>query len=181
MKKITRSVLSVVSVGMILIGVAACGSSVGSLESGITLKQGKVVTFTNNEAGGPKNGWSFSDSSGTWSQSDKTILELNYDESFNEGMSLKLYVSAFVIDKNPNVSASISANGEFIKEVKFNLNKLDEDILLTISKEILSKNEGRVTLTFEITNAAVPKELGYNADERKVGIFLMKLTASPLV
>ena len=180
MKKVIRSVISVIAVAITLTAVSACGSSVGMTESGITLKAGEVVTFTGNEAGGPENGWSLPDSGGTWSQSDKAVLSLNYDKSFNGGMNLNLYISAFVIEKNPNVSASISANGEFIKEVKFDLNKLDEDILITISKEILSMNEGKVDLTFDITNAAVPNELGYNADQRKVGIFLMKLTAAPL-
>ncbi len=179
MKKTIRSVLSPLTVGMMLIALSACGSNDGLLQSGITLKAGEVVTFSNNEAGGSENGWWDAESAGNWSESDQPILNLDYDDAFNNGMNLLISISGFVVEKNPDVSVSIKANEEFVKEIDFNLAKHFEQVSLDISKEILSKKKGRVTLTFEITNAAVPNEVGHNTDLRKLGIFLSQMIATP--
>ncbi len=179
MKKVIRSVLNALIVSIMLITVAACGSTVVALGPSITLNAGEVVTFSNNEAGGAENGWWDAESAGNWSQSDRPVLYLEYDDSFNNGMSLKISMSAFVVEKNPNVSVSIKANEEFLEEVAFDLSKPFEEVSLSISKDILSKNKGVAVLTFEIKNAAVPNEVGYNTDLRKLGIFLGQMIATP--
>jgi hypothetical protein len=178
-KKIIKSVLSVLAIGIVLIAVPACGSSVDSLGPSLILNAGEVVTFAENEAGGPENGWWDAESNGNWSQSDRPILRLKYDDTFKNGINLSISLSGFVVEKNPNVSVSIKANEVFLNEIEFNLNKTVEEVALSISKDILSKNEGMVTLSFEITNAAVPNEIGYNSDVRKLGIFLGQMTATP--
>lgn len=145
----------------------------------IPLKANEVVTFSKNEAGGPENGWWDAESAGNWSQSDRPVLNLEYDDTFKNGMTLIISMSAFVVEKNPNISVSIRANDEFIEETSFNVGKPAEELSLSISKEILSKKKGIITLTFEITNAAVPNEVGYNSDVRKLGIFLGQMIATP--
>ena len=179
MKKSFRFLLSVFVIGIMLISVSACGSSVESLGPAITLKTGEVVTFSENEAGGLENGWWDAEPAGNWSQSDRPILNLKYDDTFENGMNLNISMSAFVVEKNPNISVKIKANDQFVKETSFNVDKPFEDVALNISKEILSKNKGLVTLTFEVKNAAVPNEIGYNADVRKLGIFLSQMIAKP--
>jgi hypothetical protein len=179
-KKIIRSVLSFLSIGIMLSTVAACGSSVIAQGPVINLKAGEVVTFSENEAGGLENGWWDAESAGNWSQSDRPILNLKYDDAFENGMNLNIAMSAFVVEKNPEISVSIKANGEFVKETSFNVRKPFEDVALNISKELLSKNKGLVTLTFEIKNAAVPNEVGYNTDVRRLGIFLGQMIATPI-
>ena len=181
MKKIIRSVLSVFTISIMLISVSACSSSVESLGPAITLKAGEIVTFSQNEAGGPENGWWDAEPAGNWSQSDRPILNLKYDDTFKNGMNLTLTMWGFVVEKNPNISVSIKANGEFVEEVKFDLSKTADDVLLDISRDILSKSKGILTLTFEITNAAVPNEVGYNSDLRKLGICLGQMIATPAV
>jgi hypothetical protein len=178
-KKIIRSVLSLLTVGIMLIVVSGCGSSVGVAESAIKLQAGKVITFSNNEAGGLENGWWDAEPAGNWSQSERPILNLEYDDAFIDGMNLTISMSGFVVENNPNVLVSIKANGEFAKEVKFDLYKTFENVSLDISKEVLSKNQGILTLTFEITNAAVPNEVGHNTDLRKLGIFIGQMIATP--
>ena len=64
--------------------------------------------------------------------------------------------------------------------MNFDEAKPSEEVSIDISKDILSKKSGRVILTFDITNAAIPKELGTGADERKLGIFLLQMVATPL-
>jgi hypothetical protein len=179
MKKIIRPVIGVLAVGLLLFAVVSCGSPAVLPESAITLKAGEVVTFTNNEAGGPENGWSDSEPSGTWSTSESPKLNLAYDNSFNDGMDLSFSMSSFVFEKNPNISVSVKANTEFVKEIEFNLTKTSDDVLISLSREILSKNKGWVALTFDITNTAVPNDLGLNSDTRKLGIFLRKMIATP--
>lgn len=179
MKKTFRLLSSVFAIGIMLISVSACGSSVESLGPAITLKSGEVVTFSNNEAGGAENGWWDAESAGNWSQSNRPVLYLEYDDSFNNGMSLKISMFAFVVEKNPNLSVSIKANEEFLEEVAFDLSKPFEEVSLSVSKEILSKRKGLVTLTFEIKNAAVPNEVGLSNDARKLGILLSQMIATP--
>jgi hypothetical protein len=179
MKKNIRSLFVVLIIGTMLSVVAACGSSVESLGPTISLKAGEVVTFSENEAGGPENGWWGAESAGNWSQTDRPILNLKYDDAFKNGMSLNISMSAFVVEKNPNISVLIKANEEFLEELKFNLEKPYQEVSLSISKDILSKKKGMVSLIFEITNAAVPNEVGYNADMRKLGIFLGQMIATP--
>jgi len=162
-----------------LISVSACGSSVESLGPAITLKSGETVTFSNNEAGGPANGWWDAESAGNWSQSDRPSLNLKYDDTLKNGMNLNISMTAFVVEKNPNIYVSINANEEKIKDIEFNVGKPFQEVLLNISKEILSKKKGLVTLTFEIKNAAVPNEVGLNNDARKLGVLLSQMTATP--
>jgi hypothetical protein len=178
-KKVIRSVISVIAVAITLTAVSACGSSVGMTESGITLKAGEVLTFSENQAGGAENGWWDAESAGNWSKSERPILNLEYDDTFKNGMNLNILMSGFVVEKNPSVSVSIKANEELVKEVEFSVSKTSENVSLDISKEILSRNKGVVVLTFEITNSAVPNEVGYNADMRKLGIFLGQMIATP--
>ncbi len=179
MKKIIRSALGVLAFAIMLTGVTACGSSVESLGPAITLNAGEVVTFAKNEAGGLENGWWEAESHGNWSQSDRPILNLKYDDSFKNGMNLTISMWAFVVEKNPNISVSIKANDELVEEVKFDLSKTADDVSLDISREILSKSKGILTITFEIKNAAVPNEVGYNSDVRKLGICLGQMVATP--
>jgi hypothetical protein len=178
-KKIIRSVFGLLVFGPLLFSITACSSSITAPESAITLKAGEIVKFVNNVAGGPENGWSESEGGGTWSASDSTILNLEYDKSFNNGLDLRFSMASFVFEKNPVVSVTITANREFVKEIKFDLTRPSGDVLVNISKKILSKNKGWVILTFDITNAAVPNELGYNTDTRKLGIFLSQMIATP--
>lgn len=179
MKKAIRSVLSVSAAGIMLIAVAACGSALDPRGPAITLKANEVVTFSENEAGGSENGWWDAESVGNWSQSDRPVLNLKYDDTFKNGMNIILSVSGFVVEKNPNISVSIRANEEFLKKIEFNLGKPGEEVALSVSKEILSKKKGIVTLAFEITNAAVPNDVGYNSDLRKLGILLRQIIATP--
>ena len=179
MKKIVRSVLSFLSLGIMLITLAACGSSVIAQGPVINVNEGEVVTFSANEAGGLENGWWDAESHGNWSQSDRPILNLKYDDAFKNGMNLTISMWAFVVEKNPSVSVSIKANNELVEEVDFDLSKTEDDVSLDISREILSKSKGILVLTFEIKNAAVPNEVGYNSDVRKLGICLGQMIATP--
>lgn len=182
MRKIVEYVLRFLVSGAFLIMLTACSAtSISAPESAITVQAGQTVKFVDNVAGGPEYGWSESEASGTWSASDRTTLNLKYDKSFNDGLDLKFSMGSFVFEKNPIVSVVIKANGEFVSENRFDLSKPSGDFLINVSKDILSKNKGWVMLTFDITNAAVPNELGYNSDTRKLGIFLIQMIATPAV
>jgi len=179
MKKIIKHSISIISSCILLLMLAACGSPSSSLLSSITLEPGKVISFAQEIAGGQANGWSLPDSGGTWSDSDSPVLNFDYDKPFNAGINLTLSLLSFVNPKNPNISVSVYANDEFVKELKFDEAKPSADVSLVISKEILSKNTGALTLRFDITNAAIPRKLGINLDGRTLGIFLMRMVATP--
>ncbi len=180
MNKAVKSIFDVFVASFILATVVGCSHSVVLPESVITLRAGEVVTFSENEAGGIDNGWWEAESAGNWSKSDRPFLILGFDDAFKNGMNLTLSMLAFVVEKNPNMVVSIKANEEFVKKINFNTSKTFEEVSLNLSKEILSKKKGMVTLTFEITGAAVPKEVGWSDDVRKLGILLSQLIAKPV-
>jgi len=175
-----KSFLVALTSSIMLTAVVACNSSDMAPESAIALKAGKVVTFSENEAGGIKNGWWEAESAGNWSKSDRPILILSYDDAFKNGINLIISMGAFVIEANPKVSVLIKANEEAVKDIEFSTEKTFQEVSLNISQDILSRGKGIVTLTFEISGAAVPKELGWSIDERKLGILLTQLIAKPL-
>jgi hypothetical protein len=162
-----------------LLALASCSSPIVAVGPTMSLKAGEILTFSNNEAGGAENGWWDAESAGNWSKSERPILNLEYDDTFKNGINLNILMYGFVVEKNPSVSVSIKANEEFVKAVEFSLNKTSENVTLDISKDILSKNKGVVTLTFEIKKAAVPKDVGHNDDLRKLGIFISQMIAKP--
>lgn len=178
--KVVKSISEAFVAGIMLVTIVACSHSVVLPKSAITLRAGEVVTFSENEAGGIDNGWWEAESAGNWSKSDRPFLILGYDDAFKNGMNLTLSMLAFVVEKNPNMAVLIKANEEFVKEVNFKTGKTFDEVSLNISKEILSKKKGMVTLSFEITGAAVPKEIGWSTDVRKLGILLSQLIAKPV-
>jgi hypothetical protein len=180
MKKHIKNVIRILSSCFLLLMLSACGSSGVSSASSITLEAGKVVSFAEDIAGGGENGWSLPDNGGTWSQADLAVLNLKYDEAWNNGIDLVLTMTSFVNAQNPNISATINANDEYVQEIKFDANNPSGEISLSITKEVLSKSNGQVKISFNISNAAIPKELGTSQDERKLGIFLIQMVATPV-
>jgi hypothetical protein len=159
-----------------LILTSACSSITSTDASGILLQADKVINFSDDIAGGSESGWSPSpDSGGTWSASDQTFLKFRYEEKFENGLSLKITMSSFVNPKNPKVDLVLIANGEEIDNIVFNEKSPGGEYSVLIPEEILSKSPGEILLSFQITGAASPKDLGVSEDLRKLGIFLIKV------
>ena len=172
-KQFIRTLSSVV----LLLILTGCGSSNDSAKSGISIKAGEAISFSQDITGGKEDGWSLPDSGGTWSQSKRATLKLNYGSEFANGMNLSLKTMGFVSNKEQATRVVISANGVEVKKIDFSSNQPNADISLNIPKEILSSNKSQLVLSFDTPSAVSPKDLGLSEDVRKLGIFLIELSA----
>lgn len=180
MKKIIKSGFKVFMTGILLILVASCGSPTVTAESGIDIKAGQSINFGNDVSGGVENGWSSPDGGRTWSNGYLSILKLNYDNEFENGINLLVSMGSFVNNKNPNMKVTIKANDVIVKELDFNESLSGGDISIDVSPEILKKNASQLILSFDMPNAAIPSEIGWNSDVRRLGIWITQIQVSKI-
>jgi hypothetical protein len=179
MKTHIKYLKSIFSLCFLLVLLTACGSSSVSAESGIGIKPGETIRLINNIAGGSENGWS-GESDGTWSDGYLSVLKFDHNDEFTSGLNLIISMSSFVNVKNPKMRVMIKANNVVVKELDLNENLPGGDISVEISKEILQKNTKQLLLTFDIPNATVPSEIGWNEDMRRLGIWITQIQAISL-
>ena len=180
MKKTIKLSLKIIVAGILSVLVASCGSTTVSAESGITIKSGQSINFGDDVSGGVENGWSSPDGGRTWSNGYLSILKFNYDNEFENGMNLLVSMGSFVNNKNPNMKVSIKANDVIVKELDFNESISGGDISIDISPEILKKNASQLILSFDMPNAAIPSEIGWNSDVRRLGIWITQIQVSKI-
>jgi hypothetical protein len=174
-----KKVIFAIIFGLSSFLLAACSSlnTNGAVDLFLTID--KPINFSDDIAGGSENGWSPSpDSGGTWSAGDLAFIQLKYENKFENGMNLKIRMSSFVNENNPSVALLLKANDIEVNSIQFNEKKSGGDYVVFIGSEILAKSPGNIKLEFQITNAAVPKDLGVSEDLRKLGIFLIQITPS---
>ena len=180
MKRITRYVLSFFVAGILLILVSACGSSNFSAESGITLKAGQTLSFADDILGGAENGWSTPEDDHTWSYGYLSILKFNYDNEFVGGVNFSIKMGSFVNEKNPIMKVAIKANDVIVIELEFTESLSGGNISIDVSPEILKKNSSQLILSFELPNAAKPSEIGWNNDQRRLGIWISEILVNKI-
>lgn len=179
MKKAIKIGLKFFVTAILLILVASCGSATVSAESGIKIKAGQSINL-DDVSMGLENGWSSSEGGHTWSNGYLSILKFNYDNEFENGMNLTIRMGSFVNNKNPNMKVSIKANDVVVKELDFNESLSGGDISIDISSEVLKKNSSQLILSFDMPNAAVPSEIGWNRDGRRLGIWISKIQVNKI-
>ncbi len=116
------------------------------------------------------NGFCKSENWGTWSCAKEVNLNFDLKNYQEKPLFLKLDFNAFVTPDHPQ-NFDIYLNNELVK--KLNVTKMyNNHVTIDISKVAKSSNE----LVIEIPDAAIPKSLGINPDERLLGIGLIKMT-----
>ena len=174
-KHSVRGLFSIV----LLLSLVGCGSSSVLVKSGIVIKPGETIGLIGNIAGGAENGWS-GESDGTWSDGYLSVLKFENSDEFSTGVNLVISMGSFVNNKNPKMGVTIKANDVVVKELEFNESITGGDISVQISQEILKKNPNQIVLTFDLPNAAIPSEIGWNEDMRRLGIWVTQIQASSL-
>lgn len=124
-------------------------------------------TYAPNRSYYLRSGWSWSESWGTWSDSDKAVLNLPWPTKSPN--SLELTFNAFVVnDKHPTQKVDVLINGNFYKHL--HLSEFQNNHLLIPMTEQM-KDAKYLTVDFLITDPARPADLLVNVpDKRKLGI-----------
>lgn len=174
MKKIAKFVFSAFTASILVIMVTACGSSSDST-AGIELKVGETLRFGGNEAGGIENGWSTGDGLRTWSDGYLSVLKFDVANDFPSGVNMLISMGSFVNNKNPKMNVTIKANGVIVKKLDFSEALSGGDISLNIPTDILKNNANQLVLSFDLPDAAVPHDIGWNDDVRRLGIWITEI------
>ncbi len=180
MKKIIRRVLIFFVAGILLFLVSACGNSNASAEPGITLKAGQTLSAAEDIFGGAENGWSTPEGNHTWSNGYLSILKFNYGNEFIGGVNFSIKMGSFVNVKNPIMKVTVKANNVIVKELDFTESLSGGNISIDVSPEILKKNASQLILSFELPNAAKPSEIGWNNDQRRLGIWISEILVNKI-
>lgn len=114
-----------------------------------------------------KEGWSEPESwGGIWSNGQKAVIELPISEHVT---SIQINARAFVTPKNPSQIVQVSVNG--IPQSQVTLGQFnDNEFFIPIPQS--ERGKKTIVLGFVFPNAASPKQLGLNDDDRKLGIGL---------
>ena len=160
--------------------VSACGSSNAPNEPDITLKAGQTLSFADDIFGGAENGWSTPEGDHIWSDGNLSILKFNYGNEFVGGVNFSIKMGSFLNVKNPIMKVTVKANDVIIKELDFTESLSRRNISIDVSPEILKKNASQLILSFELPNAAKPSEIGWNNDQRRVGIWISEILVNKI-
>lgn len=180
MNRAFKFFFNIFATSAILISLTACGAESDSTIPGIPLKAGQVIEFGGNIAGGIENGWSNGDGLRTWSDGFSSVLVFENRDKFPNGVNLTAEMGAFVNEKNPKMMITIKANGVLAKEFSFDQNTPGGVISIDIPAEILKKNPDRLIISFDLPDSKVPKEIGWNEDVRRLGVFITSIKVSQL-
>lgn len=135
-------------------------------------KLGEVISFANSSPYRSyylRQGWSWSEDWGTWSDSDKAILNLSWPLSPTK--SIKLGFDTFVVkEKYPTQEIDVLVNGIFYQ--KLILNQVYENELNIIFTPEMKKSK-YLSIEFQMHNSARPVDyVAKRPDYRKLGIGL---------
>lgn len=136
---------------------------------------GESVTFSQGGVGSKYLvfGWSQPESWGTWSEGDESWLVLELADKPKQDLILRLQGHAFINDKHPSQEIEIWVNGQLIGVLLYRLPARVEEWKMVIPKALIQDHLVRLRLLFK--NPISPREVGINADGRRLGLGLIAL------
>jgi hypothetical protein len=139
------------------------------------LNIGDIISFSNKNLISPQkkyllSGWSGQEDWGTWSDGNKAELRLYLSEGVSR---LEFLFSALVTPSHPEQKVIVKVNGNYLKTEVFN--QPSDNILLLDIPDDIKEGGGVIEMEFELPNAATPKSLGINNDNRLLAIGLISM------
>jgi hypothetical protein len=124
-----------------------------------------AVTLTN---------WSFPEQTGRWTNGNTASVRLYVGKAEADDLLLTFYLSPYVIGLHPQQVVNVSINGVQAAVWKFTDGSSATE-QIRISNQSIREANGAVTVSFELPDAIMPKQLGLGGDDRKLGIFVRKI------
>lgn len=91
---------------------------------------------------------------------------------------LRFKTSAFINTRNSEIIVTPKVGDKVLPEWKYQTGKQTPKTEILLRKEMLAK-ERRVEISFKIKGYTTPRELGYGADNEKLGLFLSEIELMP--
>jgi hypothetical protein len=143
---------------------------------GMPLEEGSEVSFTSAAHRTYTGfGWSGAEDWGTWSDGDEAFLNFNYRDKLQHDVTLEITFNVFSAGSHQRQGVSLSANGEPVGEwhVDAAADRMPLTKKLSIPASLLQS--GHLELKFRIANPMSPAQVGLSADDRRLGIGLIRL------
>ena len=116
-------------------------------------------------------GWNNREAWGVWSKNKEAILTLPLPSLPSNNLTLTL--RAFVNSKLLTQNIRILIGGKFIGE--YSLSQFEGNTII-LSLSSIAREEGYLSIEFELPNAASPASLGFGDDVRELAIGLVSAT-----
>jgi hypothetical protein len=127
------------------------------------------------------NGWSHSESAGVWSNANHAEIEIDPQalSRVRQGIRLTFRLNGLITAGHPRQRILVKVNG--VQVATRTIIYPDSHLLLDVDipAEDLDSTQ-KIQVVFDLPDAATPKSLGINGDQRLLAIMLESLTASPL-
>jgi hypothetical protein len=109
---------------------------------------------------------------GRWDEGSEAEIILH--PSTGGSTHLEMETIAFVTASHPFQTVSIVVNGQELKTLSFDVSTARQDHRIALPSD-LPRDTRRVAVVFRIANPRSPREAGHGADDRKIGIGLLRL------
>jgi len=126
-------------------------------------------------------GWSHSESDGVWSNAKHAEIDIDPQalSRIRQGIRLTFKVNGLITAAHPRQRILVKVNG--VQVATRTITYPDSHLLLDVEIPAADLDSTqKIQVTFDLPDAATPKSLGINGDQRLLAIMLESLTASPL-
>ena len=144
----------------------------------LEVSPGEVVYMDSTASPQYWEGWGNPEDWGTWTIEPKAQIPLTLKDFSPIDASLNLSSKAFLSSTHKTLTCIISVNGVKLKSHKYDLANNGKTIRVTVPKELLFKNQGKIIFDLEIQNPNSPKNLGLSEDARNLGIGLFSFSVT---
>ena len=131
---------------------------------------GTTLKFTTGGNTPIGSGWSTPEEWGTWTISNRAILELPEIEKSGNSHSLEISANGFVTPLHPSILVAVRINGKFVGNMNFDIAKP-----ASTSSFAIPINTSKLHLDFEIDKPASPASLNISTDPRMLGFGLKSI------
>jgi len=128
-------------------------------------------------------GWSVDEDWGRWTDAQTASLVMRMPAVTDGVINLEFKSRAFLAAVHQSLEVAVSVNGQKLEVFKYVAPQDAHDSIriVKIPRDLLTKNDGLLTIRFDIEKPASPASLGVSADGRNLGLGLvsLKLASEP--
>jgi Glycosyltransferase len=122
-------------------------------------------------------GWSDPELWGTWTDGDRSTIELGYENDDEDCVEVTLGLMAFICEKKPHLKVTCRINNSKSVDWEFTKETWQSEKSTKVTAQ--EWNEKRpAELVLEVHEPKSPKELGLSADHRRIGLGLLSIKVS---
>ncbi|RJF99472.1 hypothetical protein D3871_13755 [Noviherbaspirillum saxi] len=124
-----------------------------------------------------REGWHMPEGDGRWTDGNKAKVSMTLNSSDAESYKLQLKFLPFVATPHPTQRVTVLVNGHL--SAKWELSNANEAIKnIHVDGASIRSRNGKVSIVFSLPDAASPRSVAFNEDERAIGIFVKSMKLS---